>query len=88
MLEIDTPAGMDAFVGKALGTGDWVTVTQDMIDKFADATGDHQWIHVDPARALTEMPGGTTIAHGYLSLALLPALARVPSMSFDANPAA
>jgi acyl dehydratase len=74
MLEIDTPAGMDAYVGKELGHSDWLTVTQAMIDKFADATGDHQWIHVDLARAKTDMPGGTTIAHGYLTLSLLPAL--------------
>jgi acyl dehydratase len=74
MLEIETPADMDAYVGKPLGTGEWLAVTQDMIDKFAEATGDHQWIHVDPARAKAEMPGGTTIAHGYLTLSLLPAL--------------
>ena len=74
MLEIDTPSGMDAYVGKPLGTSEWVAVTQDMIDKFADATGDHQWIHVDPARAKTELPGGTTIAHGFLTLSLLPML--------------
>ncbi len=74
MLEIDTPAGMDAYVGKELGHSDWITVTQEMIDKFADATGDHQWIHVDIARAKTDMPGGTTIAHGFLTLSLLPAL--------------
>jgi acyl dehydratase len=50
-------------------------VTQEMIDKFADATGDHQWIHVDVERAKKEMPGGKTIAHGYLTLSLLPQLA-------------
>ena len=74
MLEIDTPAGMDAYVGKELGHSDWLTVTQEMIDKFADATGDHQWIHIDQERAKTDMPGGTTIAHGFLTLSLLPAL--------------
>jgi acyl dehydratase len=74
MLEIDTPAGMDAYVGKELGHSDWLTVTQEMIDKFADATGDHQWIHIDQDRAKTDMPGGTTIAHGFLTLSLLPAL--------------
>lgn len=56
-----------------LGTSDWLTVTQEMIDTFADATGDHQWIHVDPERA-AEGPFGTTIAHGYLTLSLLPRL--------------
>ena len=74
MLEVDTPADMDAHAGKALGTSDWVTVTQAMIDTFADATGDHQWIHVDLERAKREMPGGSTIAHGFLTLSLLPGL--------------
>ncbi len=74
MLEVDTPADMDRYVGQALGASDWVTVSQDMIDKFADATGDHQWIHVDVARAKAELPGGTTIAHGFLTLSLLPML--------------
>jgi acyl dehydratase len=62
-------------VGKELGPSEWLTVTQEMIDKFADATGDHQWIHVDVERAKKEMPGGKTIAHGYLTLSLLPRLA-------------
>jgi acyl dehydratase len=74
MLEVDTPAELAPLVGKSLGSGEWVTVTQEMIDKFADATGDHQWIHVDVERAKAEMPGGKTIAHGYLTLSLLPLL--------------
>ena len=74
MLEIDTPAGLDAYVGHDLGASDWVAVTQAMIDSFADATGDHQWIHVDQARAQAELPEGTTIAHGFLTLSLLPML--------------
>ncbi len=57
--------------GEDLGTSDWVTVEQDRIDAFADATGDHQWIHVDPERA-AEGPFGTTVAHGYLTLSLVP----------------
>lgn len=61
-------------VGEELAVGDWVTVDQAMIDKFAEATGDHQWIHVDPARA-AQGPFGTTIAHGFLTLSLLPRLA-------------
>jgi acyl dehydratase len=61
-------------VGETVGPSPWITVDQAMIDKFADATGDHQWIHVDPARAAKEMPGGKTIAHGYLTLSLLPRL--------------
>ncbi len=59
--------------GEILGTSDWLTVDQERIDKFADATGDHQWIHVDPERAASG-PFGRTIAHGYLTLSLLPML--------------
>jgi acyl dehydratase len=60
-------------VGQELGVGDWLLVDQARIDQFAQATGDHQWIHVDPARA-AQGPFGTTIAHGYLTLSLLPEL--------------
>ena len=74
MLDVEAPESMDAYVGQTLGPGEWVTVTQAMIDMFAEATGDHQWIHVDVARAAREMPGGRTIAHGYLTLSLLPHL--------------
>jgi acyl dehydratase len=59
--------------GTSLGYTDWVDIDQARIDRFAEATGDHQWIHVDPQRAATG-PFGTTIAHGYLTLSLLPAL--------------
>src|ERR1700710_1175453 len=59
--------------GADLGYSDWITIDQDRINKFADATGDHQWIHVDPERAAAG-PFGTTIAHGYLTLSLLPAI--------------
>ena len=58
-------------VGREFGPSDWVEVTQERIDAFADATEDHQWIHVDPARA-EEGPFGTTIAHGFLTLSFLP----------------
>jgi acyl dehydratase len=75
MLEVETPADMKAHIGKPIGTSDWVTVDQAMIDKFADATGDHQWIHVDVERAKREMPDGKTIAHGFLTLSLLAGLA-------------
>ena len=61
-------------VGEELGPGEWFTVTQEVIDKFADATGDHQWIHVDTERAAREAPGGTTIAHGMLTLSLISSL--------------
>jgi acyl dehydratase len=76
MMEVATPAEMDRHVGETLGHSEWLTVTQQMIDGFADATGDHQWIHVDQERAAREMPGGKTIAHGYLTLSLLPRLAQ------------
>ena len=75
MLEVETLADMDARVGQPLGAGEWLQVTQQMIDRFAEATGDHQWIHVDTERAAREMPGGKTIAHGFLTLSLLPVLA-------------
>jgi acyl dehydratase len=60
-----------AAVGEHLGYSDWHTVDQERIDRFADATGDHQWIHVDPEKARLG-PFGTTIAHGYLTLSLIP----------------
>ena len=69
-----TIAELDTRVGEVLGTSDWITVSQERIDRFAEATGDHQWIHVDPERARTG-PFGTTIAHGFLTLSLLPEMA-------------
>lgn len=57
-------------IGKELGVSDWVAIAQDRIDQFADATDDHQWIHVDPERA-KDGPFGATVAHGYLTLALV-----------------
>ena len=75
MLKLETPKDVLAHIGTELGPSEWLTVTQEMIDKFAEATGDHQWIHVDVERAKREMPGGKTIAHGYLTLSLLPRLA-------------
>ncbi|MCS6892699.1 MAG: MaoC family dehydratase [Rhodovarius sp.] len=74
MIEFDTPADMASWAGRRLGTSEWITVDQKTIDLFAEATGDHQWIHVDVERAKREMPGGKTIAHGYLTLSLLPRL--------------
>jgi len=59
--------------GQELGVSEWVAITQDRIDMFADATGDRQWIHVDPERA-ADGPFGTTVAHGYLTLSMLPFL--------------
>ena len=74
-LTVEKPQDLAQHVGKDLGPSDWMTVDQAMIDKFAEATGDHQWIHVDVERAKREMPGGKTIAHGYLTLSLVPRLA-------------
>ncbi len=62
-------------VGQEIGVSPWRVVSQEMIDKFADATDDHQFIHVDPERAAAETPFGGTIAHGFLSLSLLSAMA-------------
>ena len=67
-------ADLQPLVGRALGTSPWLPVTQRDIDLFAQATGDHQWIHVDPVRAAAG-PFGTTVAHGFLTLSLLPRLA-------------
>jgi acyl dehydratase len=63
-----------ALEGEEIGLSEWVVVDQTRIDEFAEATGDYQWIHVDTERAARELPNGTTIAHGYLTLALIPAL--------------
>lgn len=60
-----------AYVGRELGATDWLSITQERIDRFADATGDHQWIHIDRERAQNESPYGTTIAHGFLTLSLV-----------------
>ena len=65
---------LQAAVGEHLGYSEWLTIEQDRINAFADATGDHQWIHVDPERAATG-PFGTTIAHGFLTLSLMPVFA-------------
>ncbi len=72
MLEVDYPRDLKAHVGARLGTSDWLLIDQKLIDRFADVTGDRQWIHVDVARAKAEMPEGRTLAHGYLLLSLLP----------------
>ncbi|MBJ7250793.1 MAG: MaoC family dehydratase [Acetobacteraceae bacterium] len=74
MRMVETPEALRALIGQELGVSDWLEVTQDLIDRFAEVTGDHQWIHVDVERAKREMPSGKTIAHGYLLLSLLPKL--------------
>ncbi len=76
MLEVERPSDLAAHLGTSLGPGEWLVVDQRMIDLFAEATGDHQWIHVDVERARREMPGGRTIAHGYLLVSLLPRLSQ------------
>lgn len=68
-----SPEDLTAAVGEHLGYSDWHVIDQDRVNKFADATGDHQWIHVDTEKAAAG-PFGTTIAHGYLTLSLLPTL--------------
>jgi len=79
---------MLASTGLALGTTDWVVIDQARIDLFAEATGDHQWIHVDPVRA-ADGPFGCTVAHGYLTLSLanlfLPQLMQVQNMQMGVN---
>jgi acyl dehydratase len=83
-----SPAELKQAVGKSLGASDWLEIGQERIDQFAEATGDHQWIHVDPKRAATG-PFGTTIAHGYLTLSLvnhfLPRIVEVRGISMGVN---
>jgi acyl dehydratase len=87
-IEFQTPEALRGAVGTHLGFSDWVEITQERIDQFAEATGDRQWIHVDPQRA-KHGPFGTTIAHGYLTLAItnlfLPQLLRVPAATLGVN---
>jgi acyl dehydratase len=73
--EIQTVEELKSLIGEEMGVGNWVEITQDQVNAFADLTGDHQYIHVDPERARKTMFGGT-IAHGYLTLSLLPLLGR------------
>lgn len=72
MLEINSYEEFAAHLGEEIGTSEWLTVDQDRINQFADATLDHQWIHVDTERAAVESPFKSTIAHGYLTLSMLP----------------
>src|SRR6266542_521092 len=73
--EVRTVDELKALVGQEIGLGQWVQITQEQVNAFADITGDHQFIHVDPERAKQTMFGGT-VAHGYLTLSLLPLLGR------------
>jgi acyl dehydratase len=74
MRTFERAADLQALVGQPVASSDWITVTQQRIDQFAQATGDHQWIHVDPVRSASG-PFGGTIAHGFLTLSLLPEMA-------------
>jgi acyl dehydratase len=74
MIKISSHDEFAAFLGRELGISDWHKIDQEQINKFADATLDHQWIHIDQERAATESPFKTTIAHGYLTLSLIPYL--------------
>jgi acyl dehydratase len=76
MLEITDVASLRTRVGQEIAVSDWLEVTQERIQQFADATGDHQWIHLDTARAAAESPFRSTIAHGFLTLSLLSTLIR------------
>ena len=84
----ESPAELKGAIGKELGTSDWLEISQQRIDQFAEATGDHQWIHVDPERAKAG-PFGATIAHGYLTMSLasyfLPQIVTVKGISMGIN---
>ena len=89
MTTTTTMAEVPGLKGSELGTSDWHQVTQEHVNQFADATGDHQWIHVDVERAKAESPFGGPIAHGYLTLALtnlfLPQVVEVRNVSMGLN---
>lgn len=74
MIVVRSITDAKALEGEEVGLSEWAVIDQHRIDQFAEATADHQWIHVDTERAAREMPDGKTIAHGYLTLALIPAL--------------
>ena len=70
-LTVETPDGLKEMVGREIAKSDWIAVTQERIDSFAEATEDRQWIHTDPDRSKKESPYGATIAHGFLTLSLI-----------------
>lgn len=74
MREIASLDALKALVGQDVGTSEWIDISQSDVNQFAQATGDHQWIHTDPERARKESPFGGPVAHGFLTLSLLPAL--------------
>ena len=75
MIDVDVRT-IGSRVGEEIAVSDWLEITQERITQFADATGDHQWIHVDPVRAAAELPSKSTIAHGFLTLSLVSTLIR------------
>jgi len=89
MIVIKSHAAFELFLGKEIGVSSWHQITQDQINNFADATLDHQWIHVDTERAKTESSFKTTIAHGYLTLSLVPffwkQIAEVQNLKMEVN---
>ena len=74
MVIIKTHQEFESYLGQEIGVSSWHKITQEQINKFAEATLDHQWIHTDPERAKTDSPFNATIAHGYLTLSLIPFL--------------
>jgi acyl dehydratase len=89
MIQLDDLGSLTSRLGEELGVSEWLEVTQDRINQFADATDDHQWIHVDAGRAAKESAAKTTIAHGFLTLSLVPVLLRqtltLPPMRMSIN---
>ena len=89
MVVIKSHAAFETYLGKEIGVSSWHQITQEQINNFADATLDHQWIHVDAERAKTESPFKTTIAHGYLTLSLVPffwkQIADVQNLKMEVN---
>jgi acyl dehydratase len=75
-IEVDELGALRSFVGQTVAISDWLEMTQDRIDRFAELTGDRQWIHTDPERARRESPYGGTVAHGFLTMSLLSQFAR------------
>jgi len=76
VLTVETPEALKEYVGKEIGASEWIVVTQERINQFAEATEDRQWIHLDRERAKNESPFGTTIAHGFLTLSLISRLVK------------
>jgi acyl dehydratase len=74
MREIASAAELKSLIGQEVAVSDWVLITQERVQMFAEATGDHQWIHLDVERSRKESPYGATVAHGFLTLSLLPML--------------